>query len=123
MIKTVRPAAKAHSFLLFGFFMFVFFGINEGGAAIVFGIIAGGFFGLLLWFSVKGTRYEFNNGLVTKINWAGPQESIKLADIQKSKINHRALKTGDIILWTPAGKFTILKIANPQQLHDEIMGY
>lgn len=121
MDMIIRPAIRAHSILLLGVFTFIVWGFSFGGAAIVFGLIVAGFFALLLAFSVKGLKYSIKDGLVTKKNWNGPEQSITLNQIQQSEIKYRALNTGDIILYTQSGKFKIMKISEPKKLHDFIM--
>ena len=123
MEKTIKPAKRAHSFVIFMAIFWVALGIVQGGGGgFIMAILGGAFFGLILIFSVKGNQYIFKNGIIKKRHWTGREQTLKISDIQKTKIKNRAFGTGDLILWTPSGKFKIEKISAPNSLQDEITG-
>ena len=121
MDMIIRPAVRAHSFLLFGVVSMLIWSFTMAGSAWIIGIIFASFYGLLLAFSVKGLKYRIKDGLLTKKHWNGPEQSIRLNQIQQSEIKYRSLNTGDIILYTHSGKFKIVKVSEPKKIHDLIM--
>lgn len=120
MDMTIRPAYLSHPLTVCIFIYFVVIGITLGGAeGFMITLLAGGFYGLLV-LSIKGKKYIFKHGYLSRKHWYGPVESIKLSSIQYVEVKRRSFGIGDIVLYTPNGKFKIKGIRQSKDLADAI---